>query len=294
MQRKTDKAWITAHERLLQNIKEQAFVPRSNSVANVVVGGRKVFLPAYVPYIGKNYFAYRPRVFCYAINQNLSDHAPWTEELLCRWGSNLALARDRLNRAARKGEMIPIKPYAEGFIPLVALIAIQSWIQRAGGRLPKVIDDVLAVTNFIKFSTSKDAADSSIPKSWWRECGRRYAVLEIEVLRPDIIIGFGNRVFNELEKVVRTHSPTDYKPRLLKARFPTRIASFKGKPLSPKEAKVWNLLIRPLIERIKQPQSSARHAWKIEKFPGYFVGTARTWKPVYDQFSLEEYSNAER
>ncbi|MBI5115400.1 hypothetical protein HZA56_02905 [Candidatus Poribacteria bacterium] len=84
-----DFSWATAHAKLLRNIHQQGYVPKTGAVS-VTLGGHKVFLPAYVPYIGEDCFSYRPRVLCYAINQNLSDHAPWTQELLHRWGTNLA------------------------------------------------------------------------------------------------------------------------------------------------------------------------------------------------------------
>jgi hypothetical protein len=107
-----------------------------------------------------------------------------------------------LNHAVNEKMTIPIRPYAEGFIPLVALIAILRWVEIKGGSLPQTIDDVIAVTNFVKFSTQKDASSSSIPKVWWRECANQYVAFEIQVLNPDIILCFGKKTFTEVRRVL--------------------------------------------------------------------------------------------
>ena len=269
--------WQTAHQKLLNNLQQQDFSPQDDNAVNIVIDGKKTFLPAYIPYIGKNYFSYRPRVLCYAINQNLSSHVPWTQELLHLWGSDLDEARDRLNKAAARGEQIPVKPYMEGFIPLIALIAIQKWILKHGGNLPGKVDDVLSVTNFIKFSTHKDAADSSIPKLWWTECASRFVEREIEILQPDIIIGVGNKVFEALNKALKPLNSAERRPKLLKCHFPTRIASNKSRVLKDEESEIWRTEIQPLIRRVRKPKEPSRHDWKIERFPGYFVDVCKAW-----------------
>lgn len=269
--------WEAAHRALLQNVKRKPFVSDYECSVYANMDGQKVYLPAYIPYIGPAYFEYRPRVLCYAINQNLSPHVPWTKDWVNRWGADIDQARDRLNRAVQEGLAIPIRPYAEGFIPLVALIAIWRWNQTRGALLPETIDDVVGVTNFVKFSTAKDASSSSIPNSWWRECGSKYVEHEIRVLRPDIILGFGQKTLAELRRVLRSHGLSGHEPELLGCRFPARMASIKSRPLSSREAKIWNAEILPLIDRMREPKKSSYHKWKIRRFLGYFIDVFTSW-----------------
>lgn len=269
--------WRRAYVKLLQNAERHPLISQYESSAHALLDGQKVYLPAYIPYIGTKYFEYRPRALCYAINQNLSPHVPWSEEWVSRWGVDAEQARDRLNRAVQDGLAIPIRPYAEGFIPLIALLAIRQWTKTHGGYLPRTIDDVVAVTNFVKFSTAKDASSSSIPKVWWRECGNQHVEHEIRVLKPDIIICFGQKTTEELRLILNNQGLLGYEAKLLSCRFPARIASIKSRPLSSEETKVWVNEILPLIQRMREPQQSSYHKWKIQNYPGYFIDVLNSW-----------------
>jgi hypothetical protein len=259
------------------NVLAQSFTPADGSPAFALVAGERVFLPAYIPYVGQAYFGFRPRVLCYAINQNLSQHASWSDELTSAWASDSELGLDRLNRSASCGHGIPIRPYAEGFIPLAALLAISVHAPDYRCELPELIDDVIAVTNFVKFSTADDAAAASIPTSWWRECAARYVAKEIETLEPDIVIGFGRQVVSELHRVLETLPLGSGAPRLLACRFPRRIASVKARPVADDEERAWEQVQR-LVARIKPPPQGARHAWRMLKFPGYFLTIRKEWQ----------------
>jgi hypothetical protein len=241
------------------------------------VDGTKVYLPAYIPYIGPRYFEYRPRILCYAINQNLSPHVPWTNEWIAYWARDIDAAQDRLNRAAYEHRPIPIRPYAEGFIPLVALLAAKQWIAIRGGYLPETIEDVVAVTNFIKFSTAKDASSSSIPNIWWQDCGTLYVKPEIQALGPDIILAFGQKTTVELRRLLGVDGVSAHEIQLLGCRFPARIPSIKGRPLSSSESRMWSSDILPLIGKMRKPQKNSYHRWKMESFPGYFIDVINAW-----------------
>lgn len=269
--------WEVAHRELLQNVEQHPLISQYEDSVHAVLDGQKVYLPAYIPYIGPDYFEYRPRVLCYAINQNLSPHVPWTKDWVNRWGTDIDQARDRLNHAVQEGLAIPIRPYAEGFIPLVALLAIRRWIETPGGYLPRTIDDVIAVTNFVKFSTAKDASSSSIPNIWWRECGSHYVGHEIRILRPDIILGFGLKTIAELRHVLKSNGLSGYDPELLGCRFPARIPSIKSRPLSAQETKLWNAHIHPLTNKMRKPKPNSYHRWKIQNFAGYFIDVITSW-----------------
>lgn len=269
--------WEAAHRELLQNVEQHPLISQCEGSVHAVLDGQKVYLPAYIPYIGPAYFEYRPRVLCYAINQNLSPHVPWTKEWVTRWSTDTEDAQDRLNHAVNENRPIPIRPYAEGFIPLLALSAISRWIRIHGDSLPQTIDDVVAVTNFVKFSTDKDASSSSIPNIWWRECGSSYVEHEIRVLRPDIILGFGQKTVAEIMRVLKRNGLSGYDPELLVCRFPARIPSIKSRPLSSGELKCWNVQISPLIDRMREPKGNSYHKWRIQRFPGYFIDVIASW-----------------
>jgi hypothetical protein len=262
--------WQTAHQKLLENVQKNPFVSQYELSVCTSFNGQKVYLPAYIPYIGPKYFEYKPRILCYAINQNLSRHTRWTQDWVSSWATNIEAAQDRLNNAAVKGQALPIRPHAEGFIPLVALLAIRHWIEAYGGYLPQTIDNVSAVTNFVKFSTTMDASSSSIPKIWWRECGELYVAQEIRILKPDIILSFGQKTLSEVRRVLKKNRFPNYEPKLLGCRFPARIASIKSRPLSSKESKTWSIDILPLINKIHKPEKSY-HKWRAKNFPGYFL-----------------------
>jgi len=252
-------------ERVLQN----AFLP-SMTIDTTLN------LPAYIPYIGSEYFNYRPRVLCFAINQNLSRHAPWAKSWMSRWHADAAVAGDRLNDAVQRGEQIPIRPYAEGFIPLMGLMAIGKWIKQHGGVLPEYIDDVISVTNFVKFSTESDASSSSIPPSWWKECADLYVRYEIELLAPDLIIAVGRKTGEELARILRIYFDENV-PELLVNRFPTRIASISSKIMSSRESKVWNEELLPLLCRIRRARSDDYFTMRAHRFPWYFLQAKSEW-----------------
>lgn len=269
--------WQSAHRILLQNLQQQPPISQIELSVHTDVHGRKTYLPAYIPYIGLNYFEYRPRILCYAINQNLSPHVSWTEDWINRWVMDLDEAQDRLNRSILDGRPMPIKPYTEGFIPLVALLGISRSTVNWGNHLPTCIEDVISVTNFVKFSTSRDASSSTIPNIWWQECGLQYVMQEIQVLCPDIIIGFGQKTIEELRNVLSKLGTLGSSIELLGCRFPARIPSVKSRPLSRKESNSWKNRILPLIDKIREPKTNSYHKCRIQNYPGYFIDVLTSW-----------------
>ena len=269
--------WQSAHRILLQNLQQQPSISQIEVSVHTDVHGRKTYLPAYIPYIGLNYFEYRPRILCYAINQNLSPHVRWTEDWINRWVMDIDESQDRLNRSILDGRPMPIKPYTEGFIPLVALLGISRSTVNWGNYLPTCIEDVISVTNFVKFSTSRDASSSTIPNIWWQECGLQYVMQEIQVLCPDIIIGFGQKTIEELRNVLSKLGTLGSSIELLGCRFPARIPSVKSRPLSRKESNLWKNRILPLIDKIREPKANSYHKCRIQNYPGYFIDVLTSW-----------------
>ena len=259
---------------LIENVKAQDFIPDEGNSAYTLKNGKPVYMPAYVPYIGSEYFEHRPRILCYAINQNLSKHRRWSHTWMKEWATDHMCAIDRLNHAAESGRALPIKPYAEGFIPLTALLCLRANGGQNPDNLPITIDRVVSVTNFVKFSTSDSASSSEIPNSWWQECGSRYVRNEIDILEPDVIITFGKRTHMELEKVLSDMDYSDDSLQIRDCRFPGRIPSEKARPVRGKERVRWIQDILPLTSRIESPLESFV-TWRMTRFPGYFLDIAK-------------------
>lgn len=139
---------------LVRNVEAQNFIPEDGEPAYAIANGERVYMPAYVPYIGPRYFEHRPRIICYAMNQNLSRHRVWSEVWMHEWAADRRCAVDRLNHAVGCGRALPVKPYAEGFIPLTALLCLLANTNCDITKLPDTIDEVISVTNFVKFSKS--------------------------------------------------------------------------------------------------------------------------------------------
>jgi len=263
-----------ALDKLIENVKTQNFIPGEGCPAYVLIDSKEVHMPAYIPYVGPEYFECRPRVLCYAINQNLSKHRNWSDMWMQEWAADQMCAIDRLNRAVDQGKALPIKPYAEGFIPLAALLCLYANGSRNFDKLPITIDRVVSVTNFVKFSTSDSASSSEIPESWWQECGSRYVRNELDILKPDVIITFGKRTQVELEKVLSDMNYTDDSLQIHNCRFPARIPSEKTRPIKGEEKARWKGDILPLASRIESPRESFVN-WRMTRFPGYFIDIAR-------------------
>ncbi len=259
---------------LIENVKVQDFIPYEGSPAYVLIDGKQVHMSGYVPYVGPEYFEYRPRILCYAINQNLSKHRNWSNMWMQEWAADQMCAIDRLNRAVEQGRALPIKPYAEGFIPLAALLCLRANGSRNSNNLPRTIDRVVSVTNFVKFSTSDNASSSAIPDSWWQECGSRYVRNEIDILKPDVIITFGKRTHTELERVLSDINYSDDSLQICDCRFPGRIPSEKARPVRGEEKARWIQDILPLTSRIESPLESFV-TWRMTRFPGYFLDIAK-------------------
>ncbi|MBU1260281.1 MAG: hypothetical protein KJ757_03960 [Planctomycetes bacterium] len=276
----------SARNLLLENVKNHPYLSNCDNSVYTHLKGKRFYLPAYIPYIGPDYFSHFPKIICYAINQNLSPHVSWTNDWIDEWSKDFEYALDRLNLASKKNRPIPIKPYVEGFISLVALIANYCWVKSFGGELPNSIDDIISVTNFIKFSTDQDASSSSIPNFWWKECGDKYVKEEIKVLKPDIIIAFGQKTYKELQSIIENRK-NSYYPKLIGCRFPARIASNKGRPLTKEEQAIWRNQVSPLICRIRQTNPSTYHKCKIENYCGYYVDAFRMIKTEFENLAIE-------
>jgi hypothetical protein len=154
------------------------------------------FVPAYIPYIGADYFSPRTkasRILAYALSQNVRKTDDFAVEWARDWkDGNGTVALDRQNQRAGWAAM---HPFDTGHIPILASL-LRSLVLGRKPRSDESIYREVAATNLSKFSfrssNGKWTADNykSLHQCWdW------FSRLEVEQLDPDFILCCGGRVY---------------------------------------------------------------------------------------------------
>jgi len=184
-----------------------------------VVNADSQYLGPYVPYIGKSYFASKPRVLIYAMAQNLA-RAPglvkaWLEK------PDKGLLRQYYDHVTPS---VHVNPYDGGHLKVLAALTLA--LSPEGSFTPTdSIDDLVAVTNLVKFSFYRESGDGSWldvnpPPDIYDVMWACYSKYETELLQPDIIIGVGNDVTAALRRGLRQDGKDNL---LIKVPFPGRL-----------------------------------------------------------------------
>jgi len=187
--------------------------------SNVVNADGK-YLGPYIPYIGKSYFKTKPRLLIYAMAQNLS-HAEW---LIRSWLNSPDKGMLRQYHSADTTH-IHVYPYDNGHLKIIAALVLNSYPD-THYKPTDNIDDLVAVTNFVKFSFYREdkrgnRLDSNPPLGIYDVMWERYCKYEVSVLQPNVIIGVGNEVANALKRNLETEQ--ELKFVTLKIPFPGRL-----------------------------------------------------------------------
>jgi len=186
-----------------------------------VVNADGQYLGPYIPYIGKLYFQSKPRVIIYAIAQNLSG----ATDLIKAWLKTPD--KGLLRHYYEEDQAIPcihINPYDDGHLKVIAALTL-SLNPGTSFKPTDTIDDLVSVTNFVKFSfyhESKDGSrkDANPPQGIYDTMWKCYSGYEIELLQPDIIVGAGNDVAAALVRGLTQNG----KPNIvIKVPFPGRL-----------------------------------------------------------------------
>jgi hypothetical protein len=179
----------SAIEKLIVHHSSISYRPEEH-LENVVNANGK-YLGPYIPYIGGRYFNFKPRLLIYAMAQNLNR----AEKLMLLW---LQKEDQGLERLYYDISRIHVHPWDTGHLKVVAALALASY---PGTQYENTdnINEVVAVTNFVKFSFYKQCEngkrnDINPPKSIYDEMWKLYCRYEIELMEPDIIIGVGKYV----------------------------------------------------------------------------------------------------
>lgn len=163
-----------------------------------VVNADSQYLGPYIPYIGKSYFKTKPRLFIYAMAQNLNR----TEGLIRSWLNKPDKGMLRQYYDADTSR-VHVYPYDNGHLKVIAALVLNSY--RNTDYLPTDnINDLVVITNFVKFSFYREDnkgthLDSNPPSGIYEVMWELYCKYEVSVLQPDVILGVGNTVANALE-----------------------------------------------------------------------------------------------
>ena len=166
-----------------------------------VVNANSKYLGPYIPYIGKSYFKTKPRLLIYAMAQNLS-RAEW---LIRLW---LDAPDKGLLRQYHDTKHVHVYPYDNGHLKVIAALVLNSY-PNAHYKSTENIDDLIAITNFVKFSFYREdkrgkRLDSNPPRDLYDLMWELYCKYEVNILQPNVIIGVGNEVAGAIKRNLKT------------------------------------------------------------------------------------------
>ena len=191
--------WQSIRRELLNNARRVS-VEGANEIeqwAPVKAHGTE-FLPAYIPYIGSDYFSCRThgqRILAYALSQNLRETDPSAHEWAQDWRQGDGQwALDRQNIAFQTCGTARMHPFDTGHIPILASLLRSA----ASGRCPDRDESIypeIAATNLSKFSfRTEDGRRATDKLDALRRCWEWFSELEVKLLRPGYILCCGRRV----------------------------------------------------------------------------------------------------
>ncbi len=192
----------------------QAYKPE-NYYPNVVNADGK-YLEVYVPYIGEDYFNTKPRVFIYAMAQNMAR----SPGLIKVWHNkpDEGMFRQYYHSENLK---VSIHPYDTGHLKIIAALVLSSY-PGTNYSSSENVHNKIAITNFVKFSfygehKNGQRLDINPPSGIYDVMWENYCKYEIDLLKPDVVVGVGNDVAHAIKRHL------DPKVNMLKIAFPGRL-----------------------------------------------------------------------
>ncbi len=169
---------------------------------------KELFIPGYIPYIGKEYFNASPKILIYALSQNLDGtekdtSIKWAQAWDTDCDSNNE-AIDRQNKGFEECGKIMMGPFDSGHLP--ALAGILYYLVAGENASDLNILYMVAATNLSKFSfrSEKHTKDSS---ESLRKCFEWFSKKEIELLKPDYILCASKRVWSYIDIAKLSYKP---------------------------------------------------------------------------------------
>jgi len=203
---------------LAKHYLSQPYRPEYNYSNVVNVDGQ--YLGPYIPYVGQSYLTTKPRILIYAMAQNLHR----AKGLMKIWLNNPdnGLLRQYYDLDT---PIMHVYPYDTGHLKVIAALALTAY-PKSSYQSTDNVNDLIAVTNFVKFSFYKKDADGKTfdinpPLDIYHKMLNYYCKFEIELLQPDVIVGVGKDVHSAINRHLIDNN--GIKPLVIGIPFPGRL-----------------------------------------------------------------------
>jgi len=185
-----------------------------------VVNYDSEYLGPYIPFIGEHYFDTKPRLLIYAMSQNLAK----IRDCIRTWNEKPDKGLLRQYYYPEKPNF-SVGPYDNGNLKVIAAFVFSSYPSTCYKPTDN-IDDLVSITNFVKFSFYQEDKkgnylDSAPPLDIYNIMWEKYCKYEVSILQPNVIIGVGNEVANALKRNLEAEREPEFK--ILKIPFPGRL-----------------------------------------------------------------------
>ncbi len=234
-----------------------------DGLVSPIVNNKKLFIPGYIPYIGKKYINAKPKILIYALSQNLSKNDSISIDWAQNWASKddieINNALDRQNIYYDKSGNIMMAPFDTGHLPVVAGI-LYYLLNSVKNKIN--IFKLIAATNLSKFSF-RDGNKTTDNRNSLLKCFEWFTIKELEVLNPDHIICVGDDVFNVINNGINKQK---ININLIKISFPSsQVINSKFKDnKSNLTLKTLNIIKSMFTDSVLNKQSSYKNKKTIE------------------------------
>jgi hypothetical protein len=185
------------------------------------------FVPAYIPYIGDEYFGQKTqgcRILVYAMSQNMKKDDGFVKKWADDWSKGGTRALDRQNAAyvgsIQKGKprSVAMEPFDTGHIPALAGILR---CQHGSHATTSSIYPQIAVTNLSKMSFRTASGHTTDKADAMKLCWDELSVLEVKMLKPDFIICCGGMVSGVIKRGIADLADLPSPPKVIQVAFPS-------------------------------------------------------------------------
>lgn len=163
----------------------------------LVLANNELFIPGYIPYIGKNYLDVKNKIMIYTLSQNVHPNSEFIVKYGNNWKNkqNITDSLNRQNLLFNNYGEIQIHPFDTGHLPILA--GILNFLILHSKNLNPIAE--VSATNLSKFSFRNNKNLTVDNDKSLNKCFDWFSIKEIEVLKPDYIICAGDKVFNVIK-----------------------------------------------------------------------------------------------
>jgi len=187
---------------LLENAKHVSTFHEKEIMAwdGLVLSKDKLFIPGYIPYIGKDYFDSDIKIMNYALSQDIYPDWDFVVSYANNWKEkqNAIESLNRQNLSFEKNGMIQMRPFDTGHLPILS--GILTFLISKDKNLNPI--EKISATNLSKFSFRNWKNETTDNEKSLNKCFDWFSKHELESLKPDYVICAGDRVFNIIKRKI--------------------------------------------------------------------------------------------